>query len=60
MHVVTVINNNVKFYLKGTTWTSSLDRASKFASDAIAAEFAIKAERFMAPKIRKSYKIEKL
>jgi hypothetical protein len=30
--VVTVVNNGVRFWLKGTTWAFSLDRADKFDS----------------------------
>lgn len=55
---VTVVNAGVLFYLKGTTWTGDKDRADSFTTKEAAQAAAAKAEEFMHPRIRKSYKVE--
>jgi len=57
-YIVTVENQGQRFWLRGTTWAFSVDRANRFPSEDAAKAAAVKAEKFMHAKIRKSYKIE--
>jgi hypothetical protein len=57
MFIVTVTNQGQQFWLRGTTWAFHADRANQFPTQEAATLAAMKAEQFMAPKIRKSYKI---
>jgi len=53
MIIVTVENEGNKFYLRGTTWSFSQDRASQFA-DAQAAQAGLeRARKFMKPALYK-------
>ena len=58
MFTVSVVNGGMKFWLRGTVFTFSIDRADKFEDMKQAMAAAIKAEKFMAPKIKRTYKIE--
>lgn len=58
MFIVTVENNGMKFWLRGTTWAFHRDRANEFASHEAAQTAIDKAKQFMAPKIKKNLKIE--
>jgi len=60
MWIVTVQNKGEKFWLRGTTWAFNLDRANKFETREAAAEAAKRAEKFMAPAIRRGYVIEEV
>lgn len=60
MFVITVVNNGMKFWLKGTTWVYREERADVFHDVGSALEAAKKAERFMHHKIKKSYTVEKI
>jgi len=60
MFIVTVINNEYKWYLKSTTWTGFLDRADKFMTEQEARDAAKRAEKFMHPRIKRNYKIDDL
>jgi hypothetical protein len=55
--VVTVVNQGVRFFLRGTTWAFHLDRANVFADAPAAYDAADKARKFMPPKIRKTYEV---
>jgi len=56
--IVTAVNKSVKFWLRGTTWAFHADRADVFETEE-AAEAAIKkAEKFMAPSIRRACRIQ--
>jgi len=57
-YVVTVENQGAKFWLRGTTWAFRAERANVFKSEAAAKAAAVKAEKFMTAKIRKSYRVE--
>ena len=57
-YIVTVSNKGQQFWLRGTTWAFHADRANVFATESEAKAAAVKAEKFMAPAIRKSYKVE--
>lgn len=57
MYLVKVENGGMEWFLKRTTWTSQLERADKFDNEEQARQAAKKAEMFMAPKIKKSYRI---
>lgn len=57
-YIVTVSNKGQQFWLRGTTWAFHADRANVFATESEAKAAAVKAEMFMAPAIRKSYKVE--
>ena len=46
MTVVTVVNNSTRFWLKGTTWTFSLDRADRFESTDAAFAALDRAKKF--------------
>jgi hypothetical protein len=56
-YIVTVINKGETYYLRGTTWSAHLDRADFHQTREAAAAAAKTAEKFMAPKIRKTYQI---
>ena len=58
--VVTVENMGNKFWLRGTTWAFSQERADVFETEAAAKASAVKAEKFMAPAIKRRYKVEPL
>lgn len=51
--VVTVVNQSMRFWLKGTTWTFSLDRADRFASVEAARAAIVKAGKFNKASIMK-------
>lgn len=53
VYVVEVSNGGQKFWLKGTTFAFSIDRAAGFETIDAAAAAIQKAEKFMAPAIRK-------
>jgi hypothetical protein len=44
--VVTVVNEGVRFWLKGTTWSFSLDRAQRFDTTEAAFAAIEKAKKF--------------
>lgn len=44
---VSVINGGTRWFLRGTTWTSELDRADLFDSESAAADRFEKARKFM-------------
>lgn len=50
MYAVRLNNFGDVFFLKGTTWTSSTERASKFETTGAALEALEKAKKFMARK----------
>ena len=58
--VVTVENMGNKFWLKGTTWAFSQERADIFETEAAAKASAAKAEKFMVPAIKRRYRVEPL
>lgn len=58
MFMVTVENMGNKFWLRGTTWAFEPARGNKFETEAEAKAAALKAEKFMAPAIKRKYKIE--
>lgn len=58
MIVVTVMNGGFKWYLKGTTWTSALERADKFDEVMVAMSAVVKAKKFMKPALFKSVQYE--
>ena len=60
MFVVTVVNKGVKFWLRRTTWAFHQERADVFATREEAQAAATSAEKFMAPSIKRSYKIEEV
>ncbi len=49
-YAVQLVNNGHTFYLRGTTWTSEPDRASRFNSQSEAQDALEKAKKFMARK----------
>jgi len=49
--IVTTVNKGVTFYLRGTTWTFNIDRASVFTSREAAETAVKKARMFMVPSI---------
>ncbi len=57
-YIVTVTNKGQQFWLRGTTWAFHAERADVFSSEQDAIAAARKAEKFMAPAIRKSYKVQ--
>ena len=57
-YVVTFERANVKYWLRGTTWTFHAVRANEFDTQQKAQDAAKRAEMFMAPAVRKNYKIE--
>lgn len=60
MYQVTVINNGVKFWLKRTTWAFHADRGDRFETMQEATNAIAKAQKFMAPSIKKAVKIEQV
>ena len=57
MFAVTLTTTEV-FYLKGTTWTSTIERASKFDTKEQAQQALDKAAKFMKKSVVKLAKIE--
>jgi hypothetical protein len=60
VHVVTCTNKGAKFWLKGTTWAFSIDRADKFCSGHAAGMAIAKARKFMTSAIYKTVIIESI
>jgi hypothetical protein len=60
VYQVTVINNGIKFWLKKTTWAFSAERGDRFETIQNAIEAITKAQKFMAPRIKKNIKIEEV
>ena len=58
MFIVTVNNQGQQFWLRGTTWAFRAERANQFDTEQAAIAAAKKAEKFMTPSIRKSYKVQ--
>lgn len=58
MIIVTVINQDQKFFLRGTTWAFNEDRANKFETMEAAQIAVEKAKKFMAKSIYKNLKYE--
>lgn len=58
MFIVYVENMGNKFWLRGTTWAFSAERADQFETETAAKIAATRAEKFMAPAIKRKYKIE--
>lgn len=59
-YVVIVYSKGNKFWLRGTTWAFRLERCDVFDSKQLAEEAAKRVEKFMSPRIRKTYRIEEL
>jgi hypothetical protein len=57
MFEVTVFNKGMQFWLRGSTWAFDADRGDKFATRELAVQAAKKAEKFMAPAIRRGYRV---
>lgn len=57
MFIVTLTNLNTPFWLRGTTWAYSLDRADKFATAELAQAALDKAKMFMKARIFKAAKV---
>lgn len=53
MYIVRLINGSCTYYLKGTTWTGSTERADKFDTIEEAANGLGKAKKFTQPKLFK-------
>jgi len=49
--VVTVVNKGVRFWLKATTWSFSLDRADRFETVELARAAIVRASRFNNAKL---------
>ena len=60
MFIVTLVHLNIKHFLRGTTWTGSLDRAFKYDTEEQAAAALVKAAQFMKPSQVKKCLIEKV
>lgn len=54
---VTVINQGLTFWLRGTTWAFEAERGNTFETIEEAQAAIEKARKFMAPKIKKAVKI---
>ncbi len=53
MTVVTVVNQSTRFWLKGTTWSFSLERADRFPSTDAAFAAIARASKFNKASIMK-------
>lgn len=53
MFIVKVASANYTWFLKSTTWTSSIERASKFETREAAKEGLIKAKKYTRPDLFK-------
>lgn len=60
MFVVTVENNGAKFWIKGTIWSMSKDRADKFQDKEEALKAFERAKKFMRGSIIRKVMIEEL
>lgn len=58
MYIVTLINKDTKFWLRGTTWAFHADRANKFETYDDAVKALLKASKFMKPSLVKKAVIE--
>jgi len=58
MYAVTIVNQGNKFWLKGTTWAFSLERAQQFPTEESARNQLEKAKKFMKPSLYKTAIIE--
>lgn len=58
MHIVTLIHNGAKFYLRNTIWSAHIDRATIFTSAENARIGLDKAKQFMKAAQYKAAKIE--
>jgi len=57
MFEVTVFNKGTQFWLRGTTWAFHAERGDKFETRELAMQAAKLAEKFMAPAIRREYRV---
>jgi len=55
--VVTVVNQGVRFWLRGSTWAFHLDRANIFADTDAAFAAIRKAQKFMVANTRKRLEV---
>jgi hypothetical protein len=59
MFVFTVNHNGRDFWLRGTVWSFSRDRATEYATEWEASEALEKAKPFMAAKVYRAAKLER-
>ena len=60
MFIVTLINDNYKFFLRSTVWATSQDRAQPFETEEAAKLQLVKAKKFIKPKLYKLAVIEEI
>ena len=60
MFIVTLTNEGNKFWLRGTTWGFTADRANCFLSKEDAEKAITKAKKFMTPAMYRKINIEEV
>jgi hypothetical protein len=58
MFIVTLMHNGTKWPLRGTVWAFSMDRATRFETEAAAEVALLKAKKFMKAAQFKAARIE--